>query len=119
MSAHQTQSSSTVILVTRNGMGHAEPELARKLFNVYFDLLIAANRLPSCVCFYAEGVKLAVEGSPVLEVLRALEEKGVKISVCSTCLNFYGLMDKLAAGKAGNMQGLVEAQWGAGKVITI
>jgi sulfur relay (sulfurtransferase) complex TusBCD TusD component (DsrE family) len=119
MSASQNQPLSTVILVTRNGMGHAEPALAHKLFNAYFDLLIANNRLPACVCFYAEGVKLAVEGSPVLDVLRALEEKGVRISVCSTCLNYYGLMDKLAAGKAGDMQGLIYNQWGAGKVITI
>ena len=110
---------STVILVTRYGMGQADPGLSHKLFNAYFDLLIANNRLPTCVCLYAEGVKLAVEGSPVLEVLRELEEKGVRISVCSTCLNYYGLADKLAVGKAGNMQGLIYNQWGAAKVITI
>lgn len=109
----------TVILVSRNGMGTADPGLSHKLINSYFDLLIANKNLPESVCFYAEGVKLAVKGSPILEVLRSLEEMGVKISVCGTCLNFYGLTKELAVGKEGNMLGLIEKQWSAKKVITI
>ena len=60
-----------------------------------------------------------MEGSPVLNALKSLEEKGVKISSCSTCLDYYGLMDSLRVGKAGNMQDLIENQWQADKVITI
>ena len=108
-----------LILVTREGMGRAAPELGLKLINAYFDLLCADETLPSCVCFYAEGVKLTVEGSPILDVLRALEEKGVPLKICGTCLDFYGLADKVKVGEVSNMKALIERQWEADKVITI
>ena len=109
----------TIILINRNGMGNCPQELGDKLINLYFDVLIANNTLPDCICFYADGVKLAVEDSPVLEVLKALEDEGVRLNVCSTCLNFYGLKDKLRVGQAGDMLGLIENQWRAAKVITL
>ncbi len=58
-------------------------------------------------------------GSPVLEVLRALENKGVTLTICSTCLNHYGLADQVAVGIAGGMTDIIEAQWRANKVITL
>ncbi len=117
--ANNSETSSVTILVTRNGMGQADPELGHKLINAYFDLLIANNKLPACVCFYGEGVMLTVEGSPVLEVLNALEKKGVHLSVCITCLEYYNLSDKVKVGKIGNFHDLIESQWKAQKVITI
>ena len=115
----KSSDSSTIILVTRDGMGQAEPGLGNKLINIYFDLLLANKMLPSCICFYSEGVKLTVEGSPALDVLKSLEEEGVCLSICETCLNYYGLKDNVKVGKVGNMSGLIETQWKAGKVITI
>jgi selenium metabolism protein YedF len=112
-------SSSTIIQVTRDGMGQAEKPLQLKLINAYFDLLVANDKLPECICFYADGVKLTVEGSPVLEVLKTLEEKGVRLSSCETCLNYYNLMDKVKVGQIGNTLGLIETQWKAEKVITL
>jgi intracellular sulfur oxidation DsrE/DsrF family protein len=75
--------------------------------------------LPAAICFYTEGVKLVVDGSPVLEQLRSLEEKGVRMVVCSTCLNYYGLDDKLQVGVIGGMNDILEYQWKASKVITL
>ena len=37
--------------------------------------------------------------------------------VCGTCLNFYGLTDKLAVGGVTNMYTIVEKLVSAGKVI--
>lgn len=111
--------SDVTLLITRDGMGHAEPALAHKLAGTYFDLLDLEDRLPGRVCFYAEGVKLACEGSPVLEALAALEERGVELLVCTTCLEFYGLMPELRVGLAGNMKQIQAAQWEAARVLTI
>jgi selenium metabolism protein YedF len=110
---------STIILVTRNGMGQADYKLSHKLINSYFDLLIANDKLPERICFYAEGVRLCTEGSPILDVLKELEEKGVKLSICGTCLNFFGLTKKVKVGQVGDMLGLIESQWNSDKVITI
>lgn len=111
--------SETVILITRNGMGEAEAELQQKLIGNYLKLLDQNDVLPAAICFYANGVFLAVEGSPVLESLRSLEAKGVRLILCSTCLNYYNLSDKVQAGIIGGMTDIIEAQRRAGKVITI
>jgi len=109
----------SVLLITRKGMGEAEPELQVKLIQTYFKLIDEANTLPAVICFYTEGVHLVVEGSPVLDSLQSLESKGVRLVICNTCLNFYGLVDQVAVGIKGGMADIIEAQRQAAKVITI
>jgi sulfur relay (sulfurtransferase) complex TusBCD TusD component (DsrE family) len=109
----------TVILVTNNGMGKADPALQHKLAAKYFELLMQNTHLPAVICFYTEGVKLAVSGSPVIEQLKALETKGVRLVLCSTCLEFYGLSGEVKVGIVGGMADIIEAQTKAAKVITI
>lgn len=108
-----------VVLVNRAGMGHAEPELQLKLMGSYLSFLLGIEPLPKAICFYADGVRLAVEGSPVLDALRELEEKGVHIILCSTCLTYFNLRDAVRVGIVGGMHDIVEAQWRADKVITL
>lgn len=109
----------SVLLINRNGMGEADPELQIKLISTYFRLINEADTLPAVICFYAEGVHLVVEGSPVLDSLHAMEEKGVRLILCNTCLNFYNLTDKVAVGITGGMTDIIEAQRRAAKVITL
>ena len=109
----------TVILVTNNGMGKADIALQHKLTAKYFELLMQNTHLPAAICFYTEGVKLSVTASPVLEQLKALEAKGVRLILCSTCLDFYGLSDQIQVGIVGGMSDIIEAQTKASKVITI
>ena len=58
-----------------------------------------------------------MEGSESLEDLRKLESQGVRILTCGTCLNYYGLTEKLAVGAVTNMYEIVETLAGAGKVV--
>lgn len=111
--------STTVILVTRDGMGQADPELQHILAHKYFQLLLDDGKLPAAICFYAEGVRLVCAGSPALEPLRALEQAGVYLIVCTTCLNYLNLVDQRVVGLPGGMSDIIEAQWRATKVITI
>lgn len=114
-----SENSPYTILVTKNGMGNGDPELQQRLIQTYFQLLNENDYLPSVIAFYTEGVKLLAQGSPVLEVLRSLEAKGVRLVACGTCLNYYDLEDQLEVGIPGGMTDIVEAQWRADKVITI
>ena len=114
MSTHDT-----VILVTNNGMGKGPQELQLTLMTKYLELLNLQDDLPAAMCFYTEGVRLVTEGSPVIEKLRALEEKGVRLVVCSTCLNYFGLIEKIKIGIVGGMGDILAAQWQAAKVITL
>jgi intracellular sulfur oxidation DsrE/DsrF family protein len=109
----------TVILVTSNGMGNADEKLQLTLIGKYLELLLQGGDLPAAICFYTDGVKLVCEGSPVIESLHSLEGKGVRLVVCSTCLNYLSLTDKLKVGIVGGMGDILEAQTKADKVITL
>jgi intracellular sulfur oxidation DsrE/DsrF family protein len=109
----------TVILITRNGMGEADQALQHKLIGIYLNLLVENKSLPTAICFYTEGVYLTVEGSPVLETLQTLESMGVYLVLCSTCVNYYNLGEKVRVGFVGGMVDILEAQLRAAKVITI
>ncbi len=115
----QPANSSTVILINSDGMGRGDPELQHKLISTYLKLLLENKYLPTAICFYTEGVRLVVEGSPVLEELRLLEQSGIRLVICGTCLNHYGLADKVQVGIVGGMNDILEYQWLADKVITL
>ncbi len=109
----------TVVIINSNGMGQADTTLSHKLAKAFLNMLDLGEKLPSAICFYAEGVKLTVSTSPVLEELQSLADKGVALIVCTTCLNHYQLLDDLQVGSAGGMKEIVDAQWDASKVITL
>ncbi len=111
--------SDAVVLITREGMGSAGPDLQKKLLDIYLRLLLENSTLPGAICFYTDGVKLVVEGSPLLERLAQLEEQGVQLVICSTCLDYFGLAEKVRVGVIGGMPAIIEAQVNASKVITI
>lgn len=108
-----------VIQITHEGMGSGDLALQKKLIQKYLVLLEESNLLPSVISFYTDGVKLAVEGSHVLEELARLEARGVRLVLCATCLEHYGLADKVKVGIPGGMTDIIEAQWRAEKVITL
>ena len=108
-----------VLVISNQGMGHAPLDLGLKLVKTYLGLLDADDRLPAAICLYGEGVKLALEGSPVLDELHALAGKGARVVVCTTCLNHFEALDRLRAGEAGTMKDIIELQWAAKKVITL
>jgi intracellular sulfur oxidation DsrE/DsrF family protein len=109
----------TVIQITNNGMGKGDPALQHKLIIKYLELIQMNESLPNAITFYTDGVKLVVEGSPTLVQLHALESKGVRLIICSTCLEHYGLAEKVQVGIVGGMTDIIEAQMKAEKVISI
>jgi len=110
---------SLAIQISGEGMGRGDVDLQRRLTKTYLMLLCENDMLPGAICFYTDGVKLVVEGSPVLEELQALEAKGVHLILCKTCLDHYGLTDQVRVGVIGGMTDIIAAQWKAKKVITL
>jgi hypothetical protein len=113
------KSASTVILVNNDGMGPVDEPLRYKLMELYLKMLLENELYPGAICFYAGGVKLVIEGSPVLDQLTTLESKGVHLIICLTCLKYFDLEDKVAIGIKGGMNDILMAQWMANKVITL
>jgi len=110
----------TVFVFTSFGMGQTEnAELKIKLAKKFLALIADADPLPSQICFYTEGVKLCVTGSPVLDELRALVIKGVELVLCSTCLDTFGLRDQVAIGVVGGMGDIITAMTNADSAISL
>ena len=106
-----------VVAVSSDKMGEGSEELGKVLIKAFFFALTQQDELPGTIIFYNGGVKLSTEGSPVLEDLQKLVDEGVSVISCGTCLNFYGLKEKLAVGEVSNMYEIVERQRKADLVI--
>jgi selenium metabolism protein YedF len=102
------ESNNLVIAITDDILGGGDVELGKTLMKSYIYALTEVEPKPKTIIFINNGVSLATEGSPVLESLKTLEEQGVEILSCGTCLNFYGLKEKLMAGTVSNMYTIVE-----------
>ena len=89
-------------------MGKGSEELGKILIKSFVYTLTEATPYPSTLIFYNGGVHLTCEGSEVLEDLKKLEEEGVEIISCGTCLDFFGIKDKLQVGEISNMYTIYE-----------
>lgn len=107
----------TLVLFSRFGMGHAEPDLQQQLAGTWLKVCLENGHLPGAIAFYTEGVRLACEGSPVLDELAQLAERGVHLILCKTCLDSFGLTDSVRVGVVGGMGDIFAAQATAEKVI--
>ena len=107
----------TVIVIASNKMGDGEEELGKVLMKGYLYALTQLEKLPKTILFYNSGAFLTCEGSDSLEDLKSLEAQGVEIFTCGTCLNFYGITEKLKVGTVTNMYVIAEKMSGAGRVV--
>ena len=106
-----------VVAVDTDVMGRGSEELGRTLMKGFLFAVSRLPRLPDTVLFYNGGAKLSVEGSVSLDDLREMEDQGVEILTCGTCLNYYGLTEKLAVGRVTDMYTIVERLSGSAKVV--
>jgi sulfur relay (sulfurtransferase) complex TusBCD TusD component (DsrE family) len=111
--------SQTVLLFTRNGLGDAPVDLQGKLAQKFLTLINESGMLPAKILFYTDGVKLACNGSPIIDLLKQLESKGVELVLCKTCLDYFGLGECIEVGIVGGMPDIIEAMSKAGKVISL
>jgi len=111
--------SGTILVFTRNGLGEGPAELQQKLAVKFLQLNLEAGTLPAKILFYTDGVKLACDGSPVIDQLRAMSARGVELILCSTCLDYYALREQVQVGIVGGMPDIIEALAHAQKVISL
>lgn len=107
----------TVVAVSSDRMGDGSDELGHILMKSFIFAVTQLDDLPDKMIFYNGGAKLTVEGSECLEDLKTLADQGVEIMTCGTCLDYYGIRDKLAVGGVTNMYSIVETLQSAVNVI--
>lgn len=106
-----------LVVLSGNVMGTGDPKLGTSLMKAFVFALTKQDQLPDTILCYNTGASLTCEGADTLEDLKLLESEGVTILTCGTCLDFYGLKEKLAVGGVTNMYDIVERMESAAQII--
>ncbi|ACG71815.1 SirA-like protein [Anaeromyxobacter sp. K] len=109
----------TVVVVNAEQMGRGDDGLGAKLLGNYLRTLASLEPKPEAIVFYNGAVRLLGPGSAHLEALRQLDDAGVDLLACITCLEFFQLTGKLEVGHVSNMREIAQRTLAAAKVITL
>jgi len=115
--AMDTRKKGMLVVLSANVMGSGDVKLGTSLMKAFVFALTKQDRLPETILCYNSGAYLTCEGADTLEDLKSLEAEGVTILTCGTCLDFYGLKEKLAVGGVTNMYDIVERMENAAAII--
>ncbi|UCF84225.1 MAG: sulfurtransferase-like selenium metabolism protein YedF, partial [Desulfobacteraceae bacterium] len=115
----QAEKQKIMVIVATDRMGRGDDELGAKLMVNFLKTLKEMGDELWRLVFLNNGVKLTIEYSQVLPDLKELQDNGVLILVCGTCLDHFNLLDKKQVGETTNMLDIVTAMQLADKVINI
>jgi selenium metabolism protein YedF len=108
-----------VIAINQELMGIGDPELGKTLMGAFLKKLWARSEKPDMLILYNGGVKLLGNDSSVLDALYGLEQSGVEIIACGTCLDYYSIDSNLKVGRRSDMVEIVNMMMEAEKLISI
>ena len=106
-----------LVVLSANVMGIGDDKLGTALMKAFVFALTKQDQLPDTIVCYNTGAYLTCEDADTLEDLKLLESEGVTILTCGTCLDFYGLKERLAVGGVTNMYDIVERMENAAQII--
>ena len=106
-----------VVVIDSDEMGKGDKELGEILMKGFVYSLTEMEILPKTIILYNKGVFLATKNENTIEDLKKLEAMGVEVISCGTCVNYYGLQDKLQVGSLTNMYSILDKQMKATKVV--
>lgn len=109
--------SNYIVAIKSDAMGVGENELGHLLMRAFINSLKDADKLPTAILLYNSGVKVAVKGTDTALSLQELEDKGVAIFSCGTCVEYYGLKELLAVGMISNMYTMTKYMTEAGHIV--
>ncbi|HEY3294045.1 MAG TPA: sulfurtransferase-like selenium metabolism protein YedF [bacterium] len=110
---------SKTIVINSEVLGHGDDELGDKLMRAFLRTLLNAENKPDKLVFYNSGVRLLADGSPVLDLLNELNQMGVLLVACGTCVGHFRLDDKIARERVSNMQEIVKILLDSQSVVTV
>ena len=117
--AQPERASDQVLLIAQDTFGSGEKELGTNLLRMFLYTLGQQQPLPKSITMLNSAVHLATEDIQAISSLKALETQGVQIIVCGTCLDYHGLLDRLAVGSVCTMYDIADQVMHAGSVISL
>lgn len=112
-----TRKKGMLVVLSGNTMGSGDERLGKALMKAFVFALTKQDVLPETILCYNTGAYLTTEGADTLEDLKLLESEGVTVLTCGTCLDFYGLKEKLAVGGITNMYEIVQRMESAQTIV--
>lgn len=109
----------TTLIINRNTMGAGDDVLGARILQTLLNKAGAALRELETIVFYNGGVHLLVDGSSCLQALTALHDAGVELVACGTCVDHFGLRERVRVGTIGGMEDILKAIEAAEKVVTL
>lgn len=97
-----------LIVLKSEEMGSEDPNLGKLLMRAFLNTVADSEKLPRTIIIYSGGVRLTLTGTDTSRSLAKLEEKGVEIVICGTCVDFYQLKESIKIGTISNMFVIVE-----------
>ena len=107
----------TVVVLGADHMGEGDEKLGKMLMKGFVYALTQLEKLPQTILLYNSGAYLSCEGSDSVEDLKSMEAQGVEVMTCGTCLNHYGLTEKLAVGSVTNMYVIAQTMMEADHIV--
>jgi selenium metabolism protein YedF len=107
-----------VYVISSDSMGRGSDDLGWALLQTYIQTIKDVQPLPARILFYNSGVKLVTAASGALGALVQLQELGVEILVCGTCLDFFQLKSAIQVGHISNMHEIMSAMAEAGRLVS-
>lgn len=114
-----TDNKASLLQVTSDCMGTGNDELGALLLTNYFRLISNDELEIKIICFYNSGVKLLCDSSPCYSYLKIIQDKGVKLLACKTCVDFFEIQETISLGSIGSMQDIITLQYEAKKIINL
>ncbi len=108
-----------MVMIASEQMGKGDDELGSKLIKNFIKTLKEMGEDLWRLVFVNGGVKFTIDGSDILPDIKELEENGVHILVCGTCLNHFKLLERKKVGETTNMLDIVTSMQLAEKVINL
>lgn len=109
----------TLVMIISPLFGSGDDELGAKLMKNFIATLPEMGESLWRLVLLNGGVTLAIDDSPVIDDLRRLEEAGVSILVCGTCLEHFEVLARKAVGQTTNMLDVVTSMQLADKVVRV
>jgi selenium metabolism protein YedF len=112
-------SAGIVLFIASDVLGKDDQQLGSYLMQSFLDTLGGLTSRPETIIFINSGAKLVTQDSPVLGELLQLEDLGVEILACGTCLSRFELSEKVAVGKVSNMYNIADTLLRADKIVSL
>ncbi|MEG0014336.1 MAG: DsrE family protein [Cellulosilyticaceae bacterium] len=108
-----------IVIINSEILGQGDGSVGRTLLGVFLRKTLASITKPDAIIFYNSAVKLLTHGSSYIDILQALEESGVELLACGTCVYKVCGQNSLLTGRITHMDEITDILLNANSVITL